>query len=124
MRNSDTEAIEFARTRRRAMNDAERKMWWILRNRELGFQFRRQSPVGPYCLDFYCVEAQVCVELDGDSHWAREARDMVRDNYLLSQGILTIRIANESMDGDEVGVRPYIQHICEKRVAELEKRKG
>lgn len=67
-----------------------------------GFRFRRQHPIGPYILDFYCVELKVAIEVDGIQH--DPVRDARRDSWLLEQGIRTIRIpAKELLDDfDEV----------------------
>ncbi|MCP1642776.1 very-short-patch-repair endonuclease [Pseudomonas citronellolis] len=57
---------EFARELRRRQTDAERLLWSRLRDRRLlGWKFRRQVPLGPYVVDFYCHERQLVVELDG-----------------------------------------------------------
>ena len=71
-------------------------LWTALRGREPGRPvFRRQHPVGPYVLDFYCATARLCVEVDGGSHGFgdRPQRDARRDSYLRDQGITTIRIS-------------------------------
>lgn len=55
-----------ARALRQAMTDAERRLWFHVRNRHLaGYRFRRQHPIGPYFADFACVERRLVVELDG-----------------------------------------------------------
>jgi very-short-patch-repair endonuclease len=46
-------AREFRRDLRRDATDAERAVWWIVRNRHLGVKFRRQHTVAQYTLDFY-----------------------------------------------------------------------
>jgi very-short-patch-repair endonuclease len=51
-------ASENARRLRRGMTDAERKLWSLLRRKQLqGFRFRRQVPLGPYVADFVCMSA-------------------------------------------------------------------
>jgi len=51
------------------MTDAEQKLWCRLRGGRLnGLKFRRQHPVPPYIVDFYCMEAKLVVELDGSQH--------------------------------------------------------
>jgi very-short-patch-repair endonuclease len=51
------------------MTEAERKLWGYLRDRRFGGRkFRRQHPVGPYFLDFYCPEGRLAIELDGSQH--------------------------------------------------------
>src|SRR5437899_7463845 len=61
--------IRRARTLRKKATWAEKLLWSRLRNRQIaGCKFRRQHPVGPYNLDFYCAEARLAVELDGREH--------------------------------------------------------
>ncbi|MFL5239582.1 MAG: endonuclease domain-containing protein, partial [Rhizomicrobium sp.] len=60
---------EAARQLRLNATDAERKLWYCLRDkRVLGLRFRRQQPIGPYIADFYCSAAKLVVELDGSQH--------------------------------------------------------
>ncbi|MCP4382797.1 MAG: DUF559 domain-containing protein [Hyphomicrobiales bacterium] len=56
--------------------------------------FRRQHPVGPYVIDFYCAAARLAAEIDGWSHAAgdRSERDERRDAWLRERGIRTLRI--------------------------------
>ena len=62
----DPRLLAFARELRRQQTDAEAVMWSLLRDRRLaGCKFRRQYPLGPYVLDFYCQEARLAIELDG-----------------------------------------------------------
>src|SRR5579884_4519329 len=57
--------------------------------------FRRQHPIGPYVLDFYCTTARLAVEIDGISHDMadRPHRDIRRDAWLGARGITVMRIA-------------------------------
>jgi very-short-patch-repair endonuclease len=68
-----------------------------------GLRFRRQHPVGPYILDFYCDAAKLAVEVDGEGHVQQAAYDGRRDNWLLAQGIRTLRIRaieiRDNLDG-------------------------
>jgi very-short-patch-repair endonuclease len=65
---------------RREMTDAERKLWFLLRDRRLnGAKFRRQAPVGPYIADFVCLRRKVIVEADGGQHYGNP-KDAVRVN--------------------------------------------
>ena len=65
----------FAREMRRTPSDAERKIWWKLRDRRLGgFKFRRQTPTAGFIADFVCEQASLIVELDGDQHSEPQAK--------------------------------------------------
>jgi very-short-patch-repair endonuclease len=55
-----------ARLLRINMTDAERKLWSLVRRKQLqGFRFRRQVPLGRYVADFACMSARLVIELDG-----------------------------------------------------------
>ena len=69
---------KHARAQKLRLNstDAERRMWLLLRDRRLdGFKFRRQTPIGPYVVDFLCPAKNIVIELDGGQHTIRVARD-------------------------------------------------
>jgi very-short-patch-repair endonuclease len=77
------------------MSPPEARLWLRLRERALGkATFRRQHPVGPYVLDFYCAKARLAVEIDGVSHdmGDRPVRDNRRDTWLQERGIIVVRI--------------------------------
>ena len=75
---------------------AEGIVWSHLRNRRLGgFKFLREHPVLDYRLDFYCHEARLAVEFDGEQHDSE--RDQVRDARISELGIEVFRIPNRSL---------------------------
>ncbi len=87
--------IRNARRLRRALSPPEARLWKHLRIRDPGLPvFRRQHPIGPYVLDFYCAAARLAVEIDGQAHDTRERlrRDERRDAWLREQGIAVVRI--------------------------------
>ncbi len=90
---SRSAAVLRARQLRRAPTPPEYRLWQILRQRPDGFKFRRQHPLGPYTLDFYCPAVRLVVEVDGDSHRMGDnpARDERRDAWLREQGLRVIR---------------------------------
>jgi len=57
-----------ARELRRTMTPAEKKLWQYIRDNQLGVEFRRQHAVGPYVVDFFCAQAKLVIEVDGDTH--------------------------------------------------------
>jgi very-short-patch-repair endonuclease len=88
---------DFARQLRQKSTDAEKRLWSLLRDRKLrGFKFRRQHPVAPYVLDFYCAELSLAVELDGGGHLEPQQRlhDQARTAFLGQRGILVKRVTN------------------------------
>jgi very-short-patch-repair endonuclease len=87
--------IANARRLRRALSPPEARLWSRLRQCAPGLPpFRRQHPIGPYVLDFYCSKARLAIEIDGMSHDAgdRPERDLRRDAWLEAHGVMVMRI--------------------------------
>jgi len=111
----------FARARelRLAMSPPERRLWALLRGRQCGVGFRRQHPVGPYIADFYCREAGLVVEIDGDSHY-REAEairhDAARDKYMARLGLRVLRFAASDVGRDARAVALAVVDAARERV--------
>lgn len=77
----------IARRLRRDLSPPEAMLWQKLRGGKAGAKFRRQHSVGPYVVDFYCREARLIVEIDGEAHDRadRPARDEARLTFLSEQ---------------------------------------
>ena len=88
-----TRAIEL----RKEPTPAERKLWALIRNDQLGVNFRRQHAVGKYIPDFVCVQKKLIIELDGSQHLEQEEYDQERTKYLESQGYKVIRFWNNDV---------------------------
>jgi very-short-patch-repair endonuclease len=101
-----------ARRLRAEMSTSERVLWEHLRKKRLGYSFRRQVPVGPYILDFYCAQASLCIEVDGEQHEESRWRDAKRDAYLREVGIETIRIPSlDLFAGDSAAFLEWLRKI-------------
>jgi very-short-patch-repair endonuclease len=84
-----------ARQLRGEMSLPEVVLWQALRKGRLaGLRFRRQHPIGPYVLDFYCPSARLAVEVDGIVHdaAARVRHDEQRETWLGERGVTVLRI--------------------------------
>lgn len=102
-----------ARRLRRDQTEAEAKLWEALRDGRLeGWKWRRQVPVGPFIVDFLCLEAAVAVELDGGIHIAQAARDAWRDADLKRRGLQVLRFWNSEVLADLERVRWTILSAC------------
>jgi very-short-patch-repair endonuclease len=110
--------IGNAQRLRRAMSPSEARLWNRLRARTSGQPvFRRQHPIGPYVLDFYCAKARLAIEIDGISHemGARPQRDPHRDAWLAAQGVTVIRIAaNDVMRGADEAAAAIVRLAADK----------
>ena len=87
---------ELARKLRKGMTDAERALWRCLRLQQLNVKFRRQHPIGPYVVDFMCIERGLIVEVDGGQHNA-STHDERRDRWLREQGCRVVRYWNDDV---------------------------
>jgi very-short-patch-repair endonuclease len=79
-------------------------LWQELRgDRFNGLRFRRQHPIGPYILDFYCSAARLAVEIDGLSHDDEQhsRHDERRDHWLTEKNIRVLRVAAADVLRDE-----------------------
>jgi very-short-patch-repair endonuclease len=94
-----------ARDLRRNLTNAERRLWSQLRLRQIeGHRFRRQRPVGPYVVDFICLEQRLVIEVDGGQHAERTSQDAKRDAWLRSQGYRILRYWNNEVLSQTEGV--------------------
>jgi very-short-patch-repair endonuclease len=110
--NTPPEKVQSANARanaprlRKAMTEAEKKLWRHLRDMPSLEQthFRRQVAIGSYVVDFCCLKHRLIIEVDGEIHKAVEAMsyDGQRDEYLRAEGFRILRFSNsEVMPGGE-----------------------
>jgi very-short-patch-repair endonuclease len=97
--------VGTARRLRRDQTDAERTLWFRLRDRRLnGMKFRRQMPIKSYVVDFCCESAHLIIELDGGQHGERSAEDAKRTADLEAYGYLVLRFWNNDVLSNIDGV--------------------
>ena len=95
----------LAQRLRLSSTDAERRLWYRLRERRLGgFKFRRQTPIKGYVVDFACLSARLIVELDGGQHADAIAADARRSAVLAQSGLRVLRFWNDEVLKDTEGV--------------------
>ena len=96
---------ERARILRQNQTEAEKRLWYRLKNRGLGgWKFRRQHAIGPYFADFACIEAALVVEIDGGQHQGRREQDDVRTAFLEGAGYRVLRFWNNDVLSNTDGV--------------------
>ena len=103
-----------ARSLRREMTLPEGLLWRELRLRPEGFKFRRQHPIGPVVVDFYCPAAKLVIEVDGEAHGMGDnpRRDIERDAWLRREGLRVLRIPASDVLRDLVSVVTQILAEC------------
>jgi very-short-patch-repair endonuclease len=105
-----------ARSLRREMTNAETKLWYALRaHRFCGTGFRRQTPIGPYIVDFVSHQQRLVIGVDGGQHFggARASYDRRRDQYLLEKGFRVLRFSNLDVLMNREGVLETIAAAIE-----------
>ncbi len=119
-RNYSPENLPRVRQLRHDAPRAEKALWYeCLKNHRTGFRFRRQYPFGPYVLDFYCPEARLAVEIDGESHLDRAESDDIGDQLLEKHGIETLRFHAYEIFESKWDVAFEIARVCCERTPSL-----
>jgi very-short-patch-repair endonuclease len=104
-----------ARALRVRMTDAERKLWFALRDRRFaGYKFRRQVPIDRFIADFICFEARLVIEVDGGQH-ADSMQDRWRDRWFAANGFRVVRFWNNEVLSNLEGVLTVLSAELEQR---------
>ena len=105
-----TTTLESARDLRGKMTDVEKELWYHLQaGRMHGAKFRRQHPVPPYVVDFYCDAFKLVIEPDGSQH--SEEADRVRTKYLEKLGFTVLRFTNHDVLENRMAVLEAIWNV-------------
>ena len=109
--------LQRSRDFRHPLTASEAKVWQSVRDRQLGFKIRRQHPIGRFIGDFYCAEARLVIEIDGDVHAdpGQAEYDEARTAWLEQRGYTVLRIQARDVDKDLGAVVQAIHEACEAR---------
>ena len=90
------------RTLRNQPTQAEENLWKFLRSQNLGVKFRRQYSIGRYVVDFYAPSIKLAIEVDGEIHETKKAKeyDFVRQQEIEGVGVKVLRFTNEEVLGN------------------------
>jgi very-short-patch-repair endonuclease len=105
------DTIAVARAFRQSMTQAEALLWNYLRRVQLSrSHFRRQTPIGPFIVDFACRTAKLVVEVDGNAHDSSDARetDAQRDRWLGDNGFRVLRFTNAEVMADPARIQGIV----------------
>lgn len=91
--------IDNAKEMRHNATEAEDVLWQHLRNKKLGYKFRRQHLIESYIPDFVCLDQKLMVEVDGEYHDTAEQQQMdkQRTDSLKNKGYNVIRFTNSEV---------------------------
>jgi len=81
----------------------EKRLWFLIKDRQLGYKFRRQVPIDCYIVDFCCFEKRLVIELDGSPHRneINKAYDLARTKYLESEGFTVLRFWDSELNQEK-----------------------
>ncbi|MCS7032193.1 MAG: endonuclease domain-containing protein, partial [Gloeomargarita sp. SKYG116] len=92
---------EVARQFRKEPTTSEAILWEALRGRKLnGRKFKRQQPLGPFIVDFFCAAERLIVEIDGSIHQNQREADQQRQQLLESLGLRFVRLSSQLVEND------------------------
>lgn len=111
------EIINNARILRENMTLPEKLLWERLKGKQIrGLRFRRQHPIFIFIADFYCHEARLVVELDGEIHNQQSEYDDGRTAEMEKFYIEVIRFKNSEIEEDIDKVVNKITELVKKRL--------
>jgi len=112
---ADPKLFYYARLNRKVQTEAEKILWHCLRNRKLqGFKFWRQHPIAHFIADFFCLESNLVIEIDGSYHDEREQQeyDEGRTFELEEINVKVLRFTNEEVIRDtEFVLKEILNHL-------------
>jgi len=112
--------VPNAKQLRRNMTKEERHLWYDFL-RAYPVRFQRQKILGKYIADFYCAKVNLVIELDGSQHYEPIGfeKDTARTNYLQQYGLTVIRIPNNEVMHNFLGICEYIDHFVKQSLSQL-----
>ena len=112
--------VPFAKELRKNMTKEERHLWYDFL-KSYPVRFSRQKVLGNYIADFYSAEAKLVIELDGSQHYEEEgsSKDRDRTAFLESYGLRMIRIPNNEVMQNFIGVCEYIDSAVRQSLSQL-----
>ena len=112
----NTPPVNLAKELRKGQTEAEKILWFKLRNRQLdGTKFRRQHPIGNYIVDFVCLEKNLIIEIDGGQHNKEQSKekDKQRTLWLEKEGYQIMRFWNndilQNVDGVLINIKEFLK---------------
>ncbi len=109
-----SEKYQRSKQLRLEMTPEEKILWEQLRRNNLnGLHFRRQQIIDGFIVDFYCHQAQLVIEVDGEIHDLQVESDQERDAILAARGLKILRIKNQE-------IRQNLQSVLQKIINKTE----
>lgn len=109
---------QFRDDLKRNPTPAEKALWTVLKNNQIGFKFRRQHIISNLIVDFVCLRQKLVIEVDGKIHLSQLDQDMVRTARLNVKGYSVIRFLNDEVLENPQNVALKIKSFIESKNSE------
>jgi very-short-patch-repair endonuclease len=111
------DTMEAARILRKNMTFYEKLLWEKLKLKQIcGLRIRRQHPIDFFIVDFYCHEAKLVIEIDGEIHNETREYDDGRSAEMERYSIKVIRFTNSEVDNNIDDVVKRIESEIKRRI--------
>ncbi len=89
----------FAKENRKNQTEAEKIFWEAVRDKKLGWKFRRQHAIDDFIVDFVQIDQKLVIEIDGEIHNSPENQeyDLMRTQFLKEKGFKVLRFTNDEI---------------------------
>ncbi|NDV79818.1 leucine--tRNA ligase [Dysgonomonas sp. 511] len=113
--------IDNAKENRKNPTEAENALWQMLRNKNIGYKFRRQHLIEQFIVDFVCFEKSLIIEVDGKYHNdpVQKEYDEQRSKALEELGYSILRFTNEEVIVNTDEVLNKIESFCSAKVPSI-----
>jgi very-short-patch-repair endonuclease len=112
-----SDIMEAARILRKNMTFYEKLLWARLKGKKIrGLRFRRQHPIDIFIVDFYCHEAKLVIEIDGEIHELQKDYDEGRSAEMERFDIKVIRFTNDDVKNNIGEVIKIIEEVVYNRI--------
>lgn len=108
-----TQIRRRSRRLRRKMTPVEKVLWEQLKDEKLeGLKFKALHTLGPFTVDFCCLDQGVVIEIEGDVTDPSPKEKQARTEQLTKYGYRILRFDIEQVLGDLDGVLAEIKATC------------
>ena len=109
--------IAAAKILRDNMTTCEKLLWERVKQKQIcGLRFRRQHPIDFFIVDFYCHEAKLVIELDGEIHNQQREYDDGRSAEMEKYSIKVIMFNNSEIENNIEEVIKKIENEINGRI--------
>lgn len=115
--NASPKIFRTAEELRNNMTEVETFLWEKLKRNQLGVRFKAQHPIERFIVDFYCHQAKLVIEIDGEIHKFQQEYDFGREAEIEKYGIKIIRFSNEQVLNNLDEIIYTIKELLKQRIS-------